>query len=162
MIKLDPDIAPLRDRQKASFSMIPGQNDRLSGSIPVWSNFKSFVENIADPAKENSKKASFGVADVIDIVNPLHHIPIVSNLYQSATGDTISSVAQIVGGGLFGGPVGALVSMGLVAYRSSQGTGQEGPQGTAQGSAKEQNFTFLEGTTIALADLRQGYKPYNA
>lgn len=162
MIKLDPDIAPLRDGQKTSFSMISGQNDRLSGSIPVWSNFRGFVENIADPAKENSEKASFGVADVIDIVNPLHHIPIVSNLYQSATGDTISSVAQILGGGLFGGPVGALVSMGLVAYRSSQGNGQEGPQGSPQESVKEQNFTFLEGTTIALADLRQGYKPYNA
>lgn len=154
MIKLTPDIARPRDQEKAYFSMISGQNDRLSGSIPVWSNFRGFVENIADPAKENSKKASFGVADVIDIVNPLQHIPIVSNLYQSATGDTISSVAQIVGGGLFGGPVGALVSMGLVAYRSSQGS--------AQGNAKEQNFTFLEGTTIALADLRQGYKPYNA
>jgi hypothetical protein len=42
------------------------------------------------------KDGSF--ADFIDIINPLQHIPIVSTLYRSMTGDTIGGPARIHGG----------------------------------------------------------------
>lgn len=133
-----------------SFSMVSGQNDRMAGSVPVWSNMGSFAENIADAGKTPGKDKSFGLSDIIDIVNPLQHIPVVSNLYQSATGDTMGSIAQIVGGAMFGGPIGALVSAGMVVFDA------------ATESEKTGSVNFLDGTTIALADMRQGYKPYNA
>ena len=50
----------------------------------------------------------FGFGDVIDMVNPLHHIPIVSNIYQELTGDTIKAPTKIMGASLYGGPVGML------------------------------------------------------
>ena len=45
-------------------------------------------------------KDGFTFLDFLDMVNPLHHIPIVSTLYQSITGDTIDPGAKIVGGTL--------------------------------------------------------------
>ncbi len=53
---------------------------------------------------------SFG--DVLDLVNPLQHIPVVSNLYRKITGDEIAPVVRIAGDTLYGGPVGALLSVG--------------------------------------------------
>jgi hypothetical protein len=54
---------------------------------------------------EQSGSLSFG--DVLDTVNPLQHIPVVSSLYRSATGDEISKSARFVGDSLFGGVLGA-------------------------------------------------------
>ena len=45
---------------------------------------------------------------VIDVINPLQHIPCVSFLYRGITGDQITPDAQFAGGFLFGGPLGAL------------------------------------------------------
>jgi hypothetical protein len=44
--------------------------------------------------------------DVLDIINPLQHIPVVSTLYRELTGDEISPGARMAGGALFGGPIG--------------------------------------------------------
>ena len=49
--------------------------------------------------------------DFLDVVNPLQHIPIVSNIYQSLTGDTQSQGSKIAGGTLFGGPIGFITSL---------------------------------------------------
>ncbi len=46
--------------------------------------------------------------ELVDVINPLQHIPILSTLYRSATGDAVSSGAKIAGGGLYGGPVGLI------------------------------------------------------
>jgi hypothetical protein len=54
---------------------------------------------------EQSGSLSFG--DVLDTFNPLQHIPVVSSLYRSATGDEISKSARFVGDSLFGGVLGA-------------------------------------------------------
>lgn len=59
---------------------------------------------------------SFG--DILDTVNPLQQLPIVGSIYRAVTGDTISTVARLAGGALFGGPVGLLsaaVNAGLEA-----------------------------------------------
>jgi len=44
--------------------------------------------------------------DLVDIVNPLQHIPVVSTIYRELTGDQPGAVARIVGGALYGGPIG--------------------------------------------------------
>jgi hypothetical protein len=56
-----------------------------------------------EPSRE---AASFGFADLLDVVNPLQHIPGVNLLYRELTGDTIKPPAAIAGGALFGGPLG--------------------------------------------------------
>ncbi len=50
--------------------------------------------------------SGFGFDDLIDIVNPLQHVPIVSTAYRSVTGDRIGPVPRLLGGALFGGLIG--------------------------------------------------------
>ncbi len=49
----------------------------------------------------------FSFGDFLDLINPLQHLPIVGTLYRAATGDDISTGSSILGGGLFGGILGA-------------------------------------------------------
>ena len=49
----------------------------------------------------------FTFEDFLDTINPLQHIPLVSTIYRELTGDKISLMPNIIGGALFGGPIGA-------------------------------------------------------
>lgn len=60
------------------------------------------------PNNAAAPSSSFSFDDVIDVINPLHHLPVIGMIYRELTGDKIGPVAQIVGGGLFGGPIGAV------------------------------------------------------
>lgn len=62
----------------------------------------------ADKPAENSEGMSFW--DVLDVVNPLQHIPVVNKIYQAVTGDTIRTPAKVAGAALFFGPVGLAVA----------------------------------------------------
>ncbi len=46
------------------------------------------------------------VADFFSVINPLQHLPLVGSLYREITGDTIKPGARMLGGMLFGGPMG--------------------------------------------------------
>lgn len=58
----------------------------------------------ADKAADKGEGMSFW--DVLDVVNPLQHIPGVNKVYQAITGDTIRTPAKVAGAALFFGPVG--------------------------------------------------------
>lgn len=60
----------------------------------------------AGASKPVPAKKGFSFWDFLDVINPLQHIPVVSTIYRAITGDTIRPEAKLVGGGLFGGPVG--------------------------------------------------------
>ncbi|MDG2032375.1 MAG: hypothetical protein P8J29_00410 [Rhodospirillales bacterium] len=66
-------------------------------------------------------KDGFTFFDFLDVINPLQHIPVVSTLYRSITGDSIDPGAKIAGGTLFGGPLGAALSSLDVAVKHSTG-----------------------------------------
>lgn len=51
-------------------------------------------------------KDGFDFTDVLDVINPLQHIPGVGMIYRSLTGDELGNGARVVGGGLFGGVFG--------------------------------------------------------
>ncbi len=147
---ITPTLQAAQKTETQPFTMVSGQNDRMAGAVPVWDKFSHFVENIAD--KQNDKfpdkvNSSFGLSDIIDMVNPLQHIPVVSNLYQSATGDTIGAIAKIVGGALFGGPIGAVASMASVAYNAAKNQTDANP--------------ILYQVSVQSADQRAGFTPYN-
>ncbi|HMA14899.1 MAG TPA: hypothetical protein VKP12_08955, partial [Kiloniellaceae bacterium] len=68
-----------------------------------------------------SSAGEFTFGDFLDIINPLQHIPIVSNIYREITGDEISPHARILGDTLFGGPTGFLASIANVLYEEIAG-----------------------------------------
>ena len=76
-------------------------------------------------AKESggSGEPSFGFWDLLDIVNPLQHIPLVNIAYREITGDRIDAPARILGGALYGGPIGLL--SGAVQAILEESTGRD-------------------------------------
>lgn len=67
----------------------------------------------------------FSFEDVLDALNPLHHLPVVSTLYRNATGDGLNSLAKLVGGALFFGPIGLKVAAADVAVQAITGSSVE-------------------------------------
>jgi len=49
--------------------------------------------------------------DVLDVINPLQHIPILNGIYRRLTGDEISTGSRLAGGALFGGAIGFASAM---------------------------------------------------
>lgn len=64
----------------------------------------------ADSSHQNTLPA-MTFSDLIDVINPLQHIPMVSNVYRAITGDEISGPAQVAGNTLYFGPIGAVTSV---------------------------------------------------
>lgn len=69
-------------------------------------------DTMATGATPETEEEGLSFWDVLDIINPLQHIPIVSTIYREITGDKIGDAARIAGGALFGGPIG-LASAGV-------------------------------------------------
>lgn len=64
---------------------------------------------------------TYQFSDVIDVVNPLHHLPVVGFVYRNLTGDDIHPASQIVGGALYGGPIGAAAGMANAVSKMKTG-----------------------------------------
>ena len=59
--------------------------------------------------------------DLLDLINPLQHLPVISTLYRKFTGDEIAPAARLLGGGLFGGPLGVASAAVGVAVEATTG-----------------------------------------
>lgn len=117
-----------------------------------------------DAAASSENGGSFldFVKGMIDIINPLQHIPVVSTIYRNITGDEMSPMARVAGGTLFGGPLGA--AMAMVNIVSEDATGADIPGNVmaaldkdTTSSTQEQNFpaspaptTHRTGTSMAM------------
>lgn len=66
-------------------------------------NYKSHAPNVPEASEDFWGEDGFSFGDLIDIVNPLQHIPVVSSIYRAITGDEISTGARLIGGGLLSG-----------------------------------------------------------
>ena len=75
------------------------------------------------PQQKQQAEEGYQFHDVIDVINPLQHLPVVSMVYRELTGDQIHPMSQILGGALFGGPVGAV--SGTVNAISTMQTGRD-------------------------------------
>lgn len=72
-------------------------------------------------ATNNPQHVSMSFADLVDIINPLQHIPVVSNIYRAITGDEISAPARVAGSTLFFGPIGTAASLANLAVEEATG-----------------------------------------
>ena len=63
----------------------------------------------------------FSFFDLIDIINPLRHIPIVSSIYRHLTGDELDAATRVLGGALFGGEIGAVAALVNVVVDEATG-----------------------------------------
>ena len=111
------------------------------------------------PAEKQA--AALGFDDLLDAINPLQHLPIVSTFYREITGDKMGSIARIAGGLLYGGPVGMAMSVGDTVLAEASGKdlgghimtalfGDDEP-GLTQVAAGEQPPLPPEETTASIA-----------
>lgn len=142
MLSSAAGTTPPDNRSRAVFRM--AENDRTAGSMPVWEKPRDFSHDIetvlgeaglssqsrntgpglayADQGREDVSQAQeFGFGDLIDMINPLQHIPLVSHLYRNITGDEIRPVARVIGSTIYGGPVGAAASVANVIVEYETG-----------------------------------------
>lgn len=159
-------------------------DDRINGSVPVWGQPKtpqeevlqdiSSSQNSADPnapalslaplaAQDAPQADEFGFFDLVDMINPLQHIPVVSSIYRAVTGDEIKPVSQIVGGAAFGGVLGAASGIANAIVQEETGKDIGGNViGMVMGEPAQMSPEEpLPGTTIALADLTRNSRAYN-
>ncbi len=125
------------------------QDARSAGGMPVWgqpeTNKEKIAQQITDVLSGNTQDFSnsvegnafananasiksqgseaFGFGDLLDMANPLQHIPIVNFVYREVTGDTIKPVSSLIGGAAFGGVMGA--AGGLANIIMKEETGQD-------------------------------------
>jgi len=133
------------------------KNERMGGFVPKYERMEktSGQDSIAnvdfagaqgqDTLSNKSKSDDqFGFADLLDMVNPLHHIPVVGHFYREFTGDEIKPIGKMVGGAAFGGPLGvatALIDSVIINETGSDMTGNAFSLASGNGfSQKEQNF----------------------
>lgn len=112
-----------------------------------------------DATKTTSTSEPFSFDDLLDLVNPLQHLPIVSTLYEHYANDPINTFPKIAGDTLYGGPLGLLSSVADTVFEKITGksfgdtvlswvTGDKVPAaGTALASAAKTNSV----ATIATA-----------
>jgi hypothetical protein len=53
---------------------------------------------------------SFSFWDIVDAINPLQHIPVISTIYRKLTGDEMGYASRIAGDTLYSGIFGSLIS----------------------------------------------------
>jgi hypothetical protein len=178
------------------------KNDRMGGYVPQWSRAVTAKEQVtsrlalaektgaangrvsgsalsySSTRAKTATQENFSFADIIDMVNPLHHIPVAGSIYRSITGDDIKPISKIIGGGIYGGGAGA--ASGLVNVIIEEETGRDitgniaslafnnsrepgtrtpdHPEARLEEAARRlskygENGAELPGTTIAFADL---------
>ena len=92
--------APISPLQVTIYPKDSGAQDTAVSAVATTSTQQSFWSGEGPSFK-----------DVLDTINPLQHIPIISTIYQSLTGDVQSTGAKLTGGALFGGPIGFVASL---------------------------------------------------
>ncbi len=74
-----------------------------------------------DHKTSQTKEDNFSFWDMVDVINPMQHLPIIGNIYREITGDGIQPIARIAGGAIFGGIIGAASSIANVIVQETSG-----------------------------------------
>lgn len=126
MIGPDSLSFPVASRRTAGYMPVFGQEKPPAGLMKAGvggaEKSAAFAPVYAEkPAPDGDSGFIAFLKGVIDIVNPLQHIPVVSAIYRHVTGDEIAPMARIAGDALYGGPLGAAVGMADVALEKTTG-----------------------------------------
>ncbi len=99
-----------RDAQKPPLGITGPEASAKAKAAPAPFRQRFDHPERMDPFDEPPAQ-EFSFYDFLDIINPLQHIPIISTIYRAITGDEIGGPARIMGGLLFGGPIGFIASI---------------------------------------------------
>lgn len=102
----------------------PSFSDHVNAAAYHPDDLTEPVGNISDGSAKTAGDAGitpFTFWDLIDVINPLQHIPVVSTIYRHLTGDEIRDSARFVGDALYGGAIGAAAGLVDIAFKNATG-----------------------------------------
>ena len=101
-------------------------SQKMMGRIQVAAPAPVVKVATADAAKAESgeEKESF-FQHILDVINPLQHLPIIGTIYRAATGERLDAVEKIAGDALYGGLWGAVTAAADVAFEAITGKSVE-------------------------------------
>ncbi len=125
---MDPISASLPTKITIPAPPQPEQTEASWRDAPLARRHQASNYRGQEIAGTDAEKQYFGedglqVSDILDVLNPLQHIPFVSSLYRELTGDTMSTAAKFAGGALLGGPVGLIASVIDTVFEGETGGG---------------------------------------
>lgn len=161
------------------------KNERMGGFVPKYETVQSSDINIAQNIEESltgtqgldtlayqpkqtiiTENNDFGFADLIDMVNPLHHVPVVGHVYRELTGDQIKPISKIMGSAAFGGPLGVASALADTVVTHETGKDMAGnafdialgrkksePEKTIQDALDSANDPDMASTLLAFSNL---------
>jgi hypothetical protein len=100
--------------------------------LPTYSEPESVI--VASP-KLNDGKSDIrafddddgpSFSDLLDVINPLQHIPIINTIYREMSGDKEGAVADVLGGALWGGLIGLGAAVANLVVEDTTGKTVEG------------------------------------
>ncbi|MEQ9334114.1 hypothetical protein [Thalassobaculum sp.] len=99
----------------------PDQTARTAGAQPDWIRPRTTPDGDIMPGEDVAAEDSgLGFGDLLDVINPLQHLPVIGTIYRALTGDTMGEAARMAGGALYGGPFGVIGALAnLVVERES-------------------------------------------
>ncbi len=112
---------PARQETQTRLASAAEEKNPLTGNNSVLALREDPAMTPTSAATEQTTDDDLSFSDLLDIVNPLQHLPVVGFVYRQVTGDTIKPMAQVIGGGLYGGLPGAAASMVNVAVEEATG-----------------------------------------
>jgi hypothetical protein len=91
--------------EAAAIAAVPAaaSGQRPLRDVDLYAEGNSFAESDGHSVERLFGKDGIGFRDLLDIVNPLQHLPVVGTLYRALTGDALAPGSRILGGTLFGG-----------------------------------------------------------
>lgn len=107
-------------------AILPWHRPSLAGAPPQTALNKPEAPDGPDNSETSGGFHPFGddgfsFFDLIDVVNPLQHIPVIGTLYRELTGDDLGPLPRIAGSTLFFGPAGAAFSTADVVLEEVSG-----------------------------------------
>lgn len=112
---LRQSYAPSASEPSSEISDYIGRNNTAHRTFSEGELARKYVRE-SDP-----RYADVSIGDFVDIINPLQHIPVVSSVYRHVTGDEIKPPARILGGGIYGGPIGMASAMANAVVEDQTG-----------------------------------------
>jgi hypothetical protein len=79
----------------------------------------------AAQAQAQAESGESVFSELLDIINPLQHLPVIGTLYRAVTGEHLDSFARVAGDALYGGLWGAVGAAADVVFEAVTGKSAE-------------------------------------
>jgi hypothetical protein len=110
---------PVIDQSQRTVQPFFPMADLSAPTAPAKSSIETVTVTAPAASKDADDKSFFD--NLLDVVNPLEHLPIVSTIYSNLTGDKPNDFTQVAGDTLYGGALGLVSSVGNLIFKDATG-----------------------------------------